>query len=182
MRSNVSGWLKTRYQSLLAIATMTAVLGSVSIYVSDRYTLGLDFQEFRCLPDVVYLIDKYRIPNAEQAREGSVIALRLPENQRPSYARPEQIWIKRVVGKDAGTIMHVSEKGISFEYDGREWTHGTGLESADRVGKTPEDFERSEILEEGKLFLLGDLIYSYDSRYFGAVDEKHIIGTIIFSM
>ena len=161
---------------------LVAALGAAAFYVSERYTLGIDFQKFRCLPEIVYLIDTWSTPTASEIEKGDYIAVHLDPEQLPAYVtRTDQVWIKRVVANEPGTVMEVRHDGVFFEKDGERWRHGTALEGAERLGRSEAEFVRDETLAEGEMFLMGDLPLSYDARYFGAVSEDNVIGTVLFA-
>ena len=161
---------------------LVAVLAAAAFYVSERYTLGIDFQKYRCLPEIVYLIDTWSTPTASEIDQGDYIAVRLDPAQLPDYVtRTNQVWIKRVVAKEPGTVMQVRRDGVFFELGGERWRHGTALEGAERLGRSEAEFVRDVTLGEGEMFLMGDLPLSYDARYFGAVSEANVVGTVLFA-
>lgn len=162
---------------------LVTALAAGAFYVSERYTLGIDFQENRCLPEIVYLIDTWSTPTASEIAQNDYIAVRLDPEQLPDYVtRTDQVWIKRVVAKEPGTVMQVRRDGVFFELDGERWRHGTALEGAERLGRSEAEFVRDETLGDGDMFLMGDLPLSYDARYFGAVSEENVVGTVVFAL
>ena len=53
-----------------------------------------------------------------------------------------------------------------------------GLQMAAKLGKDREDFMGSAVMEPGQIFGMGDTWTSYDSRYWGPVDEERTVGRL----
>ena len=162
------------------------ILGLIAgfwIYVAQRYTLGIDAQTVRCLPYRYFLIDRWQKPTTAELVRGESIAARLTGKQRPPNARwtTEMIMAKRAVAFVPGTVVSVRESGISFALNGETWTHGTALETARRLGHEPGYYERDYVLEPGQFFFMGDNPHTYDSRYYGPLDEAMIVGRVVWA-
>lgn len=162
--------------------TLTLCL-SFWIYVSERYTLGIDDQKDRCLPYRFFLIDGWQRPSAADLERGEMIAVHLREAQRPANARwtTDTIMVKRAVASHPGTIARVRRDGITFQSGTETWTHGTALETAARLGHKVEDYERDYVLQPGQFFFMGDAPHTYDSRYYGPLDDTMITGRVVFA-
>lgn len=53
-----------------------------------------------------------------------------------------------------------------------------GFIHAPLLNKTPDDFERYEVLDPGTYQGFGDTYDSFDSRYWGDIDESQVIGRL----
>ncbi len=51
-----------------------------------------------------------------------------------------------------------------------------GLSYLHKIGKPIDDFVFSGVIPEKKYFVLGDTEFSFDSRYWGPIDEEQIVG------
>lgn len=102
---------------------------------------------------------------------GEVIVFRYPRE-------PKDFFIKRVIGLPGETIKVSGGKVIIFNKenpDGKELNESYLTDVSRSVGNV------SEVLGEDEFFLLGDnRPESLDSRVFGPVKKKSIIGRVIF--
>ena len=48
-----------------------------------------------------------------------------------------------------------------------------------RLKVQPGYFVRTNVLDFGRFWGLGDAVLSYDSRYWGSIDETQVIGRLI---
>jgi len=165
------------------LTAMLATIGSVGFYVSQRYTIGIDTQDFRCLDEMVFIIDRWERPAATEIERNDYVAVTLTSAQTPANAKfaPGHVMVKRAVATDAGDEVEISRDGIHFSNGEEIWSHGTALEAAPMLGRKIEDFERTEVLGPGELFIMGDKINSYDGRYYGPVTEAQIVGTVVWA-
>lgn len=165
---------------VLAVSCLLGVL----LYGTTRLILGVDTQDYSCLDQHVFLIDSHTRPTAADLVVGDLVAIRLTEAQRPTIAtwEPHTIMVKRVEASVPGTRITISRSGISFELDGKRWTHGTALESSAKLGRSEASFERTFELKPGELFLMGDNPMSYDGRYYGPVTEAQVVGSVLWAV
>jgi len=176
----------SRRQTWIFAIKAVLVLGSIFafyIYVAERYTFGIDSQKERCLNYRYFLIDRWQRPTAAELSKDELLAVHLTEKQRPPTARwtTDVVMVKRVVASEPGTIASVRRTGISFTHDGKTWTHGTALETARRLGHPEEFYERDFVLGVGQFFFMGDNPHTYDSRYYGPLDEEMIVGRVVWA-
>jgi type IV secretory pathway protease TraF len=156
--------------------------GSIA-YAGARYKVGLDTQEYRCLDEWVYIIDTWDVPDADDVKRDDYVAISLTAEQTPANAlwQPGQVMVKRAVATDEGDVAHISAEGISFSHGPEIWAHGTALEAATSLGHAPEFYERDIALKDGELFMMGDRVKSYDSRYYGPISEEQIVGRVVWA-
>lgn len=165
------------------VFALCTVIGAGYAYASQRYVIGLDTQDFKCLDHWIFVIDTWDRPSADQVDRNDLIAVVLTDAQTPSNALwgAGQVMVKRAVATDPGDMIDVSADGIRFTHGAEHWQHGTALEAATALGKSEADLTRQMTLAQGELFLMGDNPMSYDGRYYGPVSEKQIVGSVLWS-
>lgn len=169
---------------LAKFVAMVAIMGGSAIYASDRYVIGYDSQSQRCLDARVFLIDTWRKPSAGEMARGDLVPVAMMAHQRPAAALwpVGQVMVKRVLASEPGDVMHVDPDGVRFEAPGHEdWSWGTALEAAAKLGLSEAELTRAEVLGDGEFFLMGDRSLSYDSRYYGALHEEQVTGTVLWA-
>ena len=128
----------------------------------------------------IYFIDKRE--STEKIRTGDYVMFSLlkskQKNELPAKLLKkleddgEALQIKRV-GCRAGELLH--NIGNEF-YCQNKWIARTKDYSLD--GERIKKFEFSGNIPDGHIFLVGDHIDSYDSRYFGFIKAKDIIAKV----
>lgn len=164
------------------VFALCTVIGAGYAYASQRYVIGLDTQEFKCLDDWIFIIDTWDRPAADAVGRNDLVAVVLTDAQTPANAlwKPGQVMVKRAVGTP-GDMVDISSQGIAFAHGDAHWTHGTALEAAASLGISEADLTRQLTVAEGALFLMGDNPMSYDGRYYGQVHEDQIVGSVLWS-
>lgn len=118
------------------------------------------------------IVDEFSYRNNAPQR-GDVIVFRYPKN-------PSQFYIKRIIGLPGETIQIKNEQVIIYDKNKRLHPWGlaldeTGYLQKGEITKGNIDLE----LGDNEYFVLGDNRQaSSDSRYWGALDEKFIIGKV----
>ncbi len=165
------------------VGAIIVFLGAGYAYAGSRYTVGLDTQDSRCLPEWVYIIDTWQKPKAADIKRDDYVAVTLTAAQTPKNAlwRPGQVMVKRAEASQPGDQVKITSDGVTFQRGAQTWEWGTGLEAARLIGGTPEQFEREITIEPGQIFLMGDHLNSYDGRYYGPVDENQIVGKVVWA-
>lgn len=105
-----------------------------------------------------------------EVERGEVVVFRYPND-------PRQYFIKRVVGLPGETV-HVQNNAVTIFND--EHPDGFVLDESDYLDpSTTTRGERKTTLGEGEFFVLGDNRgSSLDSRTFGSLGEKFIVGRV----
>lgn len=150
-------------------ATVVGVLAAfVSIYLTGRFGLLVDAQVERSLPGVrVFLIDRHRT----EVRQGGIYAF--PSKGLEPWIKDGQLVVKIADGVP-GDRIEVSDAGV--------WINGSevvsGLILAKTLNRDVGTFVRTEIVQPGHAFMLGRARNSFDSRYWGAIEQSRIVGTV----
>ena len=139
------------------------------LYTLKRFTIGMDVQEIRCLPEDsrFYLIDHWAL----EPHRGDRIAFRTDERMMPFF-NEKTVMVKVIVGVPGDQIALVDDelrvndiavtKAIPQDIKG-PMRQGAWLK--------PKD------LHPGEWVVIGSHPLSFDSRYWGIVDQAHLIGT-----
>ncbi|MBN2905283.1 MAG: signal peptidase I [Rhodobacteraceae bacterium] len=151
-----------------ALPMLALVLG-VGGYLGQRFHIGIDDQTVRCLgPYRFYLIDR-----AERTlRRGDVFAFYADPRTAP-YFEPGRVIVKQAAGV-AGDEVRVDRDGVRV--NGAPIAHGLALAAPEKLNKPPETFVRTVVVPEGAYWAAGTHPRSFDSRYWGYVHARQVIG------
>lgn len=152
---------------LKAMPILAAVL-SLGAYLGDRFHLGIDDQKELCLPGDHrwFLIDRHD----QNIWRGDLVAFQADERMAPWFP------LGRVVVKIATGVTgdHVEVDADHTVINGA--TVSDGLVLTEKLGKTPSDFTRQLNIPGNAIWVSGSHPRSFDSRYWGFVYERQIIG------
>lgn len=148
----------------VTILSMIVIAGA---WFGNRFYIGLDPQDEKCLPWTVFLVDTadqsisqgdyfaYSARGMQPALENGVVALK-----------------QAAATSDMSVDVGLNETLIQ----GNEWVNG-GIHLADRLPDAhAQDFVRSLRVPEGEIFAMGTEPVSYDSRYWGTVKQDQLVG------
>ena len=146
---------------------LVLVLGA-GAYLASRFRLGYDDQAHQCLPPHRwFLIDRH---DREVAR-GAIIAFAALGSQMGPYFRDGQVIIKRAAGVPGD---HVEVGPATVRINGA--TAGGGLALARTLRRPPSEFLRDDMVPPGHLWVMGATADSFDSRYWGFLPARQVIG------
>lgn len=144
---------------------LSVVMLAVGTYVFSRFTIGIDLQQVQCLPYKVFIIDR---ANKEIGR-GDYLAFRADERVGPWFPAG-MTFIKEVVGLP-GDRVRVENGQVTVRGESRG-----ELTLLGKLERSAQDFARDEEVPEGMFWVMGTAPESYDSRYWGYVEERQVIG------
>jgi conjugal transfer pilin signal peptidase TrbI len=154
--------------SLVGTALAFLVVGAGVTAFRQQYRIGVDIDPVRCLPEHVYWV-KLHAP--ADVRRGAVVAFIAPHGLMLPRFDGKMI-AKEVAGLPGDHIVVKSDRAyVNGVFAGRLILNA-------KLGRGPGGFDRDEIVPPGKVFLLGTLPRSYDSRYWGFLDQKRLIGAV----
>lgn len=106
-------------------------------------------------------------------KHGDVVVFRFPEDRKIDY-------IKRVIGVP-GDKIEIRNKSLVINGKKIEDAHGQFTSTASLpAGTSPKDNFGPITVPEGKIFVMGDnRDNSYDSRFWGYVDQTDVLGKAI---
>lgn len=153
---------------LLKAMPVLAVVLSLGAYLGDRFHLGIDDQKELCLSGDHrwFLIDRHD----QNIWRGDRVAFEADERMAPWFP------LGRVVVKIATGVTgdHVQIDANHTVINGA--TVSEGLALSEKLGKTPRDFTRQLSIPGNAIWVTGSHPRSFDSRYWGFVYERQIIG------
>ena len=144
----------------------------IQSFVAQPYKVQQQSMEHTLEPDQYVLVDKLT-PHFDTYKRGDIVVFNPPQNWVQQDGQP---YIKRIIGVGGDTIALK---------DGFVYLNGTKLiepyvfKDANDVTQPTEDIigAGTWVIPEGELFLMGDHRgNSADSREFGPVDVKDVIG------
>lgn len=161
----------------MGLANAAAAL--VIVYVpldwfAEHYRIVYDsIKGANCLPYSVFLVDL-----RDRATDRGEYVAFVSKQMEPFYANGT-IAVKLVAGVP-GDRVTVNETGVSI--NGRHL--GTLLHLKDgerlwRMGRRVADVARDERIPDGHLWMMGTNARSYDSRYWGYIENEQVIGRAI---
>ncbi len=145
---------------------LTAVMWIGASYAAGRYQVGIDPQLETCIPGKrVFLIDRGKLT----PERGQLVAFRA-RHMQPYFK--DDTKIVKFAAAVAGDVVEVDEVGVHV--NGVVKARGVFLAGA--LGKPPRSFYERIVVPPGHLFAIGLTPMSFDSRYWGLVEQGQIIG------
>ncbi|MBP1151282.1 signal peptidase I [Methylocaldum sp. RMAD-M] len=147
---------------------LLALILAAEYYLGHRFRLGIDAQKDTCLDGArIVLIDTYD----QNIWRGDLVAFRA-ERMAPYFEDGRTI-VKLVAGV-SGDRVRVDE--VRTTVNGAEIARGLPL--SDKLKKAPAAFRREETVPPGAYWVTGTTPKSFDSRYWGHVYDRQIIGRV----
>lgn len=144
------------------------VLGVASVAFFSRFGIMVDPQKNACLPYRVYIVDTYD----QKIQRDSYYAYRA-RGMEP-YFEDGTLAGKQFVGMP-GDKVKVGEHQTFI--NGQAHRNGA-LHLIERLDQSLEKTAREITLDKGEYFGMGTTMTSYDSRYWGPIDQDQIYGRI----
>lgn len=180
----IRAWLASRQMILTQMFMVVVGLGTIGIGFEKNFRIGIDTQENKCVPYTIFLINI----NERELVVGNMYAFASDSRHQPFF-RPGTPLVKILMGA-AGDKVRIEQNYSTV--DGKKLRNGLPqiLINNEVVGEglpytsmpdSPinapvEAFLGEKTLVEGEYWFMGTLPYSFDSRYWGTVKEKQVIG------
>lgn len=163
-------WFHPRRRQLMRVFLSKALLMSVALTLFyfgflAHYRLGLDLQNIRCLPWQVWVVDTAD----RHVTRGAYMEFRTDERVA-AFFEPGSPFLKQAVGMPGDHV--VVKEGVVL-------VNGNPLAELNLAQKTDRplsSFDRDLIVPAHHYWMMGTHPYSYDSRYWGLVDQSQILG------
>lgn len=154
---------------IIKAAILAALMVFASEYAAARYRLGVPGQETTCLPYSVFLVDLHKKPT----ERGSYVEFRSDERMAPHFKVGSK-FIKQIRGIPGDTVI-VRDGTVTINGQQAGSLHPRLLK---KLGKSRSDFDRVVHIQPGTLWVMGTSEDSFDSRYWGLLNESQIIGGV----
>lgn len=134
----------------------------------SKYTIGIDSQDIKCIKNYTFFLVDKKMSSLER---NGIYSFKT-KDLSPFYKKGT-IFTKIVVGLPGDKIT-VDDQDRIYVNDIQV---GEGLIYAESKLKQSKDkFRGTQILGKNKYWVMGDNKYSFDSRYWGTVDESDFVG------
>lgn len=152
---------------------------TVAPILRERFQLGLDLQDYKCLPHTLYLFTSGRVDSPVE----DIPNIKLERGQMVAFTSHDNIMLRRdldgkrivkLVAALPGDRVDVEKDQVYV--NGEKWGDLTLMGT---LQKSPGSLDRSAVVPEGKVLLMGTTQYSYDGRYYGFIDQKEINATVM---
>lgn len=154
----------SRRESVLAVATAGILVFLLQAFAVGAFTVSSASMSPTLLPGDFVLVNRlaYRL---HPPRRGDIIVFRFPQADGREFA-------KRVVGLPGDVV---GEQDGRLYVNGALWTQAQAINSADDLTSARSQAPRR--VAAGRFYVLGDNPdSSLDSRFWGTVDEREVIG------
>ncbi|QIR16323.1 signal peptidase I [Shewanella aestuarii] len=142
------------------------LIAALVLSFNVMFTFAVPTQEYSCLNASYFLVDK---TDKSVSRE-RLIAFKLPA-QTPYFNQGTR-WIKKLVGMPGDTIKvtksSVFVNDIEYKNDMNTLLMKLNMDAA--------SVEREMVLDDDEYFVVGETYLSYDSRFWGVISQKDVIG------
>ncbi|MES2088104.1 MAG: signal peptidase I [Patescibacteria group bacterium] len=168
---NISGKPKESWLDVVKFAVLTAL-----IILPIRFFVAQPFLVSGPSMDPTFLNNQYLIADEisyhfQKPKRGEVIIFSQPQEKK--------YLIKRIIGLPGETI---TMEGTTITIQNTEHPNGFTLDQTSILNNKPE-VKKTYVLDDTHYFVLGDnRPVSYDSRGWGPLDEKNIVGRPILRL
>jgi conjugal transfer pilin signal peptidase TrbI len=148
------------------ILTLFLIIAMFSFYFSARYTIGLNKATTNCLKTKVFLIDKWD----REVINGQLIAFEM--NVETDLFAIGSVWVKKVAGSYGDTVR-VDHESVTVGKD--KYNLHTSYVFT-KLGRDPETLQTTWNLADDQIFMIGDTLTSFDSRFWGPINKADVRG------
>lgn len=161
----------TSYYRKRDVATLTAAAVATFFLFKSNFVIGMPTSQFSgCLSQKIFLVSK----NEREVVRGGIYAIYLDRDLR--IARRGAKLIKIVAAKGGDTVR-VEDDGIWVNEKIFLPVPLQGI--AERLRIDLSDLKKTITVPPHQLYLVGNTDKSYDSRFWGTIDEKNVIGRAV---
>lgn len=158
--------INARHPLLLPILIVLVFLIACFDYFSSRYVIAYNKAISDCLYSRAFLIDTWD----KTINEGELIAFEM--NVANEFYAPGMVWVKRVATHGSKTVMVTPESvdsatshyNLSAKYVLR------------KLHKSQDELQSTWALADDELFMIGETLTSYDSRFWGPIKINDVKG------
>lgn len=153
--------------SRLTVLALAAFAGIVIVFAAFNIRLGFGAQERDCIDAKMSLV-RYKTPST--ISRGDYVVFVAPDKMGYRFAG-------HLVIKEVGAVPgdKVTIQGDKLFINGKQ---AGVLDVADKASQLlrVKSFDRDEIVPQGEIFVMGTKPHTYDSRYWGLLPVKNVVG------
>lgn len=152
-------------------AAIVLVLFPCLYFVADlfisRFTLSIPSADSQCLEAKMFLVDK----SDKNIKRGDLVAFKFEKDDQ--YFKKGMSFIKIAAGLDKNRIEYTPHSITvnDSELNIKGMSHVINFLNLD-----PTHYNKKITVKENEIFVVGETIYSYDSRFWGPINKDSIIG------
>ncbi|EJL6490395.1 S26 family signal peptidase [Vibrio cholerae] len=163
----ITGKLTSKRKERVLKPLMTGVLCTAAVMgFSSRYTLLPPVSDYPCIPGRLFIMDR----SDQDVGVGDLVTFK----SKDTVLFPDGTLFTKITVGAPGDTVTVHRNEVS---NGRHNYHSDVSVTADYLKVTLDSLSREEHLTSGKLFALGTLPGSLDSRFWGTVDiASQVVG------
>ncbi len=163
-------WKEIIKEILILLFIVFGVVMPFRMYVAEPYLVDGTSMDPTFESGNYLIVDKIS-EEAKNPERNSVVVFKYPNN-------PSKNFIKRIIGLPGETVV---VKGDTVTIINNENPQGFKLDQSYVVHKSIQDVEKK--LGDTEYFVMGDNRKdSFDSRYWGALDKKYILGRPVIQL
>lgn len=151
----------------LQFLLLISVLSALFFLFFSRYTFAFNSADSDCLNASFFLVDK----RDKDVSKGHLAAFTM-KNENTLHGAGGR-WIKRVAATEG---MQVDVELEQTTINKTEIIKNDMSHTLSYLGLSITDMTPSHTIKKGELFMMGETITSYDSRYWGSISTNDIIG------
>lgn len=152
------------------LATVSVLFGLCYLAVAafiTRFTISIPNVQSQCLETSMFIVDK----RDKAIKPGDLVAFTFDKDD-PHFEKGMS-FIKIVAAK-GGDSVSISQDELTV--NGQKIGIAGMRHVVNFLELNPSDYEHDVVVADNELFVVGETIYSYDSRYWGAIDTSTILG------
>lgn len=158
--------LSVVWQRSKAILMLLLVITLFGFYFINRYTITVNGAKSDCLNASVFLVDKWD----KTVHNGDVVMFRM---QIENGIHPVgSIWAKKVAAMGGETVQ---VDHYSVKVNDKRYPLATDY-VLKKLNIDPNSLKTTWTLEKGQLFMIGETFSSFDSRFWGPIEQKDVLG------
>lgn len=158
--------LNAKQPLLIPILIVLGFLFACFSYFSSRYVIAYNKAISDCLYSRAFLIDTWD----KTVNEGELIAFEM--NVANEFYGPGMVWVKRVAA-DGGQTVKVTPDSVDSTRSHYDLSARYVLR---KLHKTQDELQKKWELAEDELFMIGETLTSYDSRFWGPINRTDVKG------
>ncbi len=152
--------------TIIVCLTLVGLYGLAELFFA-RFTFSFPTFQDQCLYARMFIVDK----RDKDIKRGDLVAFKF--NKEDKNFDKGLSFIKIAAGVPGDEIKYSPNE----MYVNRVESEIAGMTHAiNFLQLNPKEYERQITLNENEFFMVGETIYSYDSRFWGPINEEDILG------